>query len=99
LVGAVNKCLLSTGETREFVSKSEGVDLNLGVDLAPPRDLSSNWREGTVRKTWAMWRIRTRMEGVPLSTEPVIAVGAERQWLPGMDSNHDSRLQRPLSYH
>ncbi len=20
------------------------------------------------------------------------------QWLPGMDSNHDSRLQRPLSY-
>ena len=20
-------------------------------------------------------------------------------WLPGMDSNHDSRLQRPLSYH
>ncbi len=21
------------------------------------------------------------------------------QWLPGMDSNHDSRLQRPLSYH
>ena len=22
-----------------------------------------------------------------------------RNWLPGMDSNHDSRLQRPLSYH
>jgi hypothetical protein len=22
-----------------------------------------------------------------------------RIWLPGMDSNHDSRLQRPLSYH
>ena len=21
------------------------------------------------------------------------------EWLPGMDSNHDSRLQRPLSYH
>jgi site-specific DNA recombinase len=21
------------------------------------------------------------------------------KWLPGMDSNHDSRLQRPLSYH
>ncbi len=42
-----------------------------------------------------------------------VAVAAERQragegsagivgndiWLPGMDSNHDSRLQRPLSYH
>jgi hypothetical protein len=23
----------------------------------------------------------------------------KRVWLPGMDSNHDSRLQRPLSYH
>ena len=23
----------------------------------------------------------------------------EQVWLPGMDSNHDSRLQRPLSYH
>ena len=22
-----------------------------------------------------------------------------KSWLPGMDSNHDSRLQRPLSYH
>jgi len=22
-----------------------------------------------------------------------------QDWLPGMDSNHDSRLQRPLSYH
>ena len=29
-------------------------------------------------------------------------VGSGREmeiWLPGMDSNHDSRLQRPLSYH
>ena len=24
---------------------------------------------------------------------------SEMTWLPGMDSNHDSRLQRPLSYH
>jgi hypothetical protein len=23
----------------------------------------------------------------------------QNKWLPGMDSNHDSRLQRPLSYH
>jgi hypothetical protein len=23
----------------------------------------------------------------------------QKVWLPGMDSNHDSRLQRPLSYH
>lgn len=26
-------------------------------------------------------------------------LSAVRVWLPGMDSNHDSRLQRPLSYH
>ena len=25
--------------------------------------------------------------------------GLNQNWLPGMDSNHDSRLQRPLSYH
>ena len=25
--------------------------------------------------------------------------GLNKNWLPGMDSNHDSRLQRPLSYH
>jgi hypothetical protein len=25
--------------------------------------------------------------------------GQNDNWLPGMDSNHDSRLQRPLSYH
>jgi hypothetical protein len=23
----------------------------------------------------------------------------QNEWLPDMDSNHDSRLQRPLSYH
>ena len=23
----------------------------------------------------------------------------QKAWLPDMDSNHDSRLQRPLSYH
>ena len=32
---------------------------------------------------------------------PVVGVEPpeQRNWLPGMDSNHDSRLQRPLSYH
>jgi hypothetical protein len=28
-----------------------------------------------------------------------LPVGDDKGWLPGMDSNHDSRLQRPLSYH
>jgi site-specific DNA recombinase len=27
------------------------------------------------------------------------STGRFENWLPGMDSNHDSRLQRPLSYH
>ena len=27
------------------------------------------------------------------------SAGGFENWLPGMDSNHDSRLQRPLSYH
>ena len=26
-------------------------------------------------------------------------IAQNENWLPGMDSNHDSRLQRPLSYH
>ena len=36
------------------------------------------------------------------ATKNVVKGASEPQiedWLPGMDSNHDSRLQRPLSYH
>jgi hypothetical protein len=29
----------------------------------------------------------------------ILQVAENKGWLPGMDSNHDSRLQRPLSYH
>ncbi len=43
---AVNKRLLSTGETGEFVSENVGFDLNAGVVLAPPRRLFSDWRTG-----------------------------------------------------
>jgi hypothetical protein len=31
--------------------------------------------------------------------EGLAKTGESDIWLPGMDSNHDSRLQRPLSYH
>ncbi len=31
--------------------------------------------------------------------ENAIATDQNEIWLPDMDSNHDSRLQRPLSYH
>jgi hypothetical protein len=33
------------------------------------------------------------------STKTRLEFRKEKCWLPGMDSNHDSRLQRPLSYH
>ena len=36
---------------------------------------------------------RTKKEEIPVRTSET------EIWLPGMDSNHDSRLQRPLSYH
>jgi hypothetical protein len=50
LDGAVNKRVLSTGETGEFGSKNLGGDLNPGVERAVPRDLSSNRREGALCK-------------------------------------------------
>ena len=48
--------------------------------------------------------LRESEEGLPpLMAESQRELGAGNQglggWLPGMDSNHDSRLQRPLSYH
>jgi hypothetical protein len=33
------------------------------------------------------------------STTVLVQAIESKVWLPGMDSNHDSRLQRPLSYH
>ncbi len=50
-------------------------------------------------KTCGMWRI-SATGGTPLlSIISRRGVGNATIWLPGMDSNHDSRLQRPLSYH
>jgi hypothetical protein len=49
LDGAVNKRLLSTGETREFASENVGFDLNPGVETATPQSLRSNWRNHRVR--------------------------------------------------
>ena len=40
-------------------------------------------------------RIRRAMQ----STKKRLKIGAAEGWLPGVDSNHGSRLQRPLSYH
>ena len=42
---AVNKRVLSTGETGEFVRENLGSDGHPGVEFAPPGPLTSNQRE------------------------------------------------------
>jgi site-specific DNA recombinase len=63
---------------------------------------NSAWKEGKIVPAWrqpfdmiavANESARTETCGEPPENGP------NRNWLPGMDSNHDSRLQRPLSYH
>jgi hypothetical protein len=56
------------------------------------------WTGG--RKVGSLWNVGDRRE---LKNAAVNRIGIkhfryETCWLPGMDSNHDSRLQRPLSY-
>ena len=97
---AVNKGVLSTGETGELASENGGFGPNPGVELALPRCLSSNRRETPDAETPAQCCGNGRGERrALLSTKCGLGVGVEMYWLPGMDSNHDSRLQRPLSYH
>ena len=67
---------------------------------APPRDASLPTGENAwLARTYGMFGIRAERGKTLLSTKRALEVGAETVWLPGMDSNHDSRLQRPLSYH
>ena len=63
---------------------------------------NSVWKEGKIVPAWrqpfdvialANESAQTETGGEPLETD------LNENWLPGMDSNHDSRLQRPLSYH
>ena len=63
---------------------------------------NSVWREGKIVPAW-----RQPFDMIALANESAQAEtggeppenGLNQNWLPGMDSNHDSRLQRPLSYH
>ena len=58
-------------------------------------------REGKIVPVW-----RQPFDIIALANESAqVEIGGEltetglnQNWLPGMDSNHDSRLQRPLSY-
>jgi site-specific DNA recombinase len=63
---------------------------------------NSVWRDGKIAPVW-----RQPFDMIALANESAQAVtvgqppenGLNENWLPGRDSNSDSRLQRPLSYH
>ena len=63
---------------------------------------NAGWQDGTLRTTlFEPFEIlrRSNQESYRKETE-IAGSGQDLEiWLPGMDSNHDSRLQRPLSYH
>ena len=62
----------------------------------------STWQDGTLRTTlFEPFEILRHSNQESNRKEKEIAGSGKDSeiWLPGMDSNHDSRLQRPLSYH
>ena len=62
---------------------------------------NSIWKEGKIVPAW-----RQPFDMIAVANESAQAAGhfdrpengLNQNWLPDMDSNHDSRLQRPLSY-
>ena len=63
---------------------------------------NSTWKDGELT---ANYRQPFDMLAVAVASEKQVMTAGMAEtarkdiWLPGMDSNHDSRLQRPLSYH
>jgi site-specific DNA recombinase len=63
---------------------------------------NSIWKGGKIVPVW-----RQPFDMIAVANKPTsdgscgteLKNGLNENWLPGMDSNHDSRLQRPLSYH
>ena len=55
LDGAVNKLLLSTGETGELAHGNVGFGLNPEVERVPPLSVFSNWRDRPERKN--LWNV------------------------------------------
>ena len=51
------------------------------------------------RKSCGMFGIHDRFRVRRMLSTKASRSCTTKYWLPGMDSNHDSRLQRPLSYH
>ncbi len=62
---------------------------------------NSVWKEGKIVPAWRqpfdMIALANESAQVGSGSEPP-EKGLNQNWLPDMDSNHDSRLQRPLSY-
>lgn len=60
------------------------------------------WKDGVLtanyRQPFDMLALARQAAGDQVG-ESAAEKGSFENWLPGMDSNHDSRLQRPLSYH
>jgi hypothetical protein len=89
---------LTSVACKEFQRQNSGEQrklLGLVVDGA-------TWKEGRLSVTLHE-PFRTLLLSNSASERKNGAKGASgpqlEDWLPGMDSNHDSRLQRPLSYH
>ena len=62
----------------------------------------ATWKDGGLRTTLLEPFEQLRRSNRATSTNVKGNGGSGQRfedWLPGMDSNHDSRLQRPLSYH
>src|SRR5208282_4597430 len=61
---------------------------------------NSVWKEGKIVAAWRQPFDMIALANESAQTEPVSKTqetASNENWLPGMDSNHDSRLQRPLS--
>jgi hypothetical protein len=62
----------------------------------------ATWKDGGLRTTLLepFETLRRSNRATPTNIKGNGGSGQRfEDWLPGMDSNHDSRLQRPLSYH
>ena len=69
------------------------------VQFAPQADPVQNGEAVLTQRRHGMFGLSEEVKPVMPSMKTAPDLGFEKWWLPGMDSNHDSRLQRPLSYH
>ena len=97
----VDKRHLSTGENGETGGENRPARPEEGVRPGAPALSAQTGERLRPSRGREMLRIaaRDRMTGAVNKQGAARSSKKKRDWLPGMDSNHDSRLQRPLSYH